>query len=130
MNQALLELTVGVLRTSMDKYLLSIENLDLSQDFLSIVSDKLRASGEENIDQIVIPQVILQEAAALHGLLLATLAYSYDPHIDGVQVAEKIELPIAVARTRFEAVVLSITRYMETNPEVFEVVGELDANND
>ena len=93
MNQELLELTVGVLRTSMDKYLLSIENLDLSQDFLSIVSDKLRASGEENIDQIVIPQVILQEAAALQPLLMATLTCAF-PALRGKALAYSID-PLA-----------------------------------
>lgn len=130
MNAELLELAVSVLRTSMDKYLFAVENMDLSTDFLSIVSEKLQACGEENIDQIVIPQVILQEAAAIHGILLATLAYSYEPHIDGRKVAEKISLPLAEARVRFQAVVLEITNYMESNPEVFEIVGELNADND
>lgn len=130
MNAELLELAVSVLRTSMDKYLFAVENMDLSTDFLSIVSEKLQACGEENIDQIVIPQVILQEAAAIHGILLATLAYSYEPHIDGRKVAEQIKLPLAEARVRFQAVVLEITNYMESNPEVFEIVGELNADND
>lgn len=130
MNAELLELAVSVLRTSMDKYLFAVENMDLSTDFLSIVSEKLQACGEDNIDQIVIPQVILQEAAAIHGILLATLAYSYEPHIDGRKVAEKISLPLAEARVRFQAVVLEITNYMESNPEVFEIVGELNADND
>ena len=72
------ELTAGVLASAMEKYLFAVEQVDLSKDFLSIVSEKLKAAvSDEEIEGIAIPQVVLQESAAIHGLLLATLAYSY-----------------------------------------------------
>lgn len=121
------ELTAGVLASSMEKYLFAVEQVDLSKDFLSIVSEKLKAAvSDEEIEGIAIPQVVLQESAAIHGLLLATLAYSYDPHINGTQVASQIKLPLQEAAARFRMVTLAIIDYMRTSPEEFEAIGEIE----
>jgi hypothetical protein len=121
------ELTAGVLASAMEKYLFAVEQVDLSKDFLSIVSEKLKAAvSEEEIEGIAIPQVVLQESAAIHGLLLATLAYSYTPHINGTQVASQIKLPLQEAAARFRMVTLAIIDYMRTSPEEFEAIGEIE----
>jgi len=121
------ELTAGVLASAMEKYLFAVEQVDLSKDFLSIVSEKLKAAvSDEEIEGIAIPQVVLQESAAIHGLLLATLAYSYDPHINGTQVASQIKLPLQEAAARFRMVTLAIIDYMRTSPEEFEAIGEIE----
>jgi hypothetical protein len=121
------ELTAGVLASAMEKYLFAVEQVDLSKDFLSIVSEKLKAAvSDEEIEGIAIPQVVLQESAAIHGLLLATLAYSYDPHINGTQVASQIKLPLQEAAARFRMVTLAIIDYMRNSPEEFEAIGEIE----
>ena len=121
------ELTAGVLASAMDEYLFAVEQVDLSKDFLSIVSGKLKAVvSDEEIEGIAIPQVVLQESAAIHGLLLATLAYSYDPHIDGKKVASQIKLPLQEATARFRMVTLAIIDYMRLRPEEFEAIGEIE----
>jgi hypothetical protein len=121
------ELTAGVLASAMEKYLFAVEQVDLSKDFLSIVSEKLKAAvSDEEIEGIAIPQVVLQESAAIHGLLLATLAYSYEPHINGTQVASQIKLPLQEAAARFRMVTLAIIDYMRNSPEEFEAIGEIE----
>lgn len=121
------ELTASVLASAMEKYLFAVEQVDLSQDFLSIVSEKLKAAvADEEIEGIAIPQVVLQESAAIHGLLLATLAYSYDPHINGKQVGAQIKLPLQEASARFRMVTLAIIEYMRNSPEEFETIGEIE----
>ena len=101
-----------VLRKALDRYLLAIEQGDLGTDYAALIlecsPDEWREEGPG------IPRMVIEEAGAIHGLLLASLIYSQEPAIDGDLIHGEIKLPVFEAISRFKKTIFAIADHLES----------------